>query len=352
MERQPKSQLILALLLCCLLPGLAFAHQTYERLVVFGDSLSDPGNAYYLLGSALTPPYETLNALLIPDAPYAVGGNRFSNGKTWIEQLARSLGLKAYAKAAFMNGTRDHRRGANYAVGAARARDNGVDINLITQVNTYLAQIQRPSREDSLYVVEFGSNDVRDAITALVLDPSGGASGEILTAALTAISDNVLTLYLSGAREFLLVSAADLSLTPAIRKLDLISPGTAMAAAIISTQYNLGLTALAKQLETQLPGIVINHFDIHGGLHEVIGNPDKYQLTNVTDACIMPLIAPYSCSETDNYFFWDGIHPTRSGHAIFSMFAHQVLFPEGLPEKDRRGRHCRGEGADKKACRH
>jgi phospholipase/lecithinase/hemolysin len=55
----------------CLLPAVVTASSDYDRLVVFGDSLSDPGNAYVLTGMALKPPYTAL----IPDYPYARGGH-------------------------------------------------------------------------------------------------------------------------------------------------------------------------------------------------------------------------------------------------------------------------------------
>src|SRR6266704_4453450 len=55
-----------------------------QRFVVFGDSLSDPGNAFVLLRDVEVPPFDGL----IPDAPYARGGMHFSNGATWVEQLA------------------------------------------------------------------------------------------------------------------------------------------------------------------------------------------------------------------------------------------------------------------------
>ncbi|TMH76319.1 MAG: GDSL family lipase, partial [Betaproteobacteria bacterium] len=47
-------------------PALAGAP---HRFVVFGDSLSDPGNALVLLRDVEIPPFDSL----IPDAPYARG---------------------------------------------------------------------------------------------------------------------------------------------------------------------------------------------------------------------------------------------------------------------------------------
>ena len=72
-------------------------HRPFDGIVVFGDSLSDPGNAFALTGENLTPPSYGMSGLelltLVPDAPYAKGGNHFSNGPTWIEDLGRSIGL-------------------------------------------------------------------------------------------------------------------------------------------------------------------------------------------------------------------------------------------------------------------
>src|SRR5687767_11923799 len=87
------------------------------RVVVFGTSLSDPGNAFALRGGTNTPPDYELDPLLVPSAPYARGGHHFSNGATWIEQFARSRGLASSVGPAFLG---SDSTATNYAVGAAR----------------------------------------------------------------------------------------------------------------------------------------------------------------------------------------------------------------------------------------
>ena len=64
------------------------AQRAYDGVMVFGTSLSDPGNAFVLWGEASTPPDYQLDPLLIPSAPYAKGGHHFTDGRTWVEQLA------------------------------------------------------------------------------------------------------------------------------------------------------------------------------------------------------------------------------------------------------------------------
>src|SRR5205814_3975919 len=116
----------IALLL--LAPAGAEAQSRFSGIVVFGTSLSDSGNAFALVGDASTPPDFALSPLLIPSAPYAKGGHHFSNGATWVEQLARSAGLSASVRPALLDPA-----ATNYAVGAARAYNDGVNFNLTRQ---------------------------------------------------------------------------------------------------------------------------------------------------------------------------------------------------------------------------
>jgi len=146
------------------MPHLAASERRpYSGIVVFGTSLSDSGNAFALRGGANTPPDYLVDPLLIPSAPYARGGHHFSNGATWIEQFARSLGLAGSVRPAFASSSP---RATNYAVGAARAYDDGINVNLADQVNTFLADVDGVAPSDALYVIEMGSNDIRDAIVA------------------------------------------------------------------------------------------------------------------------------------------------------------------------------------------
>ena len=100
-----------ALALVC--ASLAQAQGCQNKLVVFGDSLTDPGNFYAATGTTSKAPYS-----LIPNAPYAIGGHHFSNGRTWAEQLAESISSPASGLPALANPGQF----TNYAVGGARAR--------------------------------------------------------------------------------------------------------------------------------------------------------------------------------------------------------------------------------------
>ena len=302
-----------------LAPVLARAQVTFDRIAVFGTSLSDPGNAYALTGWLSRPPYDTLDSLLVPDAPYARGGHHFSNGATWVEQFARSVGLAGSTRPAFL--TTDG-LATNYAVGGARAREDGINMNLSAQIDAFLADFP-DAPTDALYVVEMGSNDIRDA---LLVDPySDPGPNAVLQEALTAIATAMLDLYDAGARKFLVLNGPDISLTPAVQKLDTLMPGAGLYAQLLSYTFNAGLENLLLSLEMTLPGIDIRRLDMYDNIQTYAANPASYGLTDVTDACVTPDVAPFACRNPDEYLFWDGVHPTRAVHAIFAREAARVL---------------------------
>src|SRR5215831_1456576 len=80
------------LLACALGAAGAASAQPPAGLVVFGDSLSDPGNAFALVGGTNTPPDYSQDFFLVPDQPYARGGHHFTNGPTWIRSEERRVG--------------------------------------------------------------------------------------------------------------------------------------------------------------------------------------------------------------------------------------------------------------------
>ncbi len=330
MTPRTRSKVIILLLVGCLTPTWVSADVDLRRMVVFGDSMSDPGNGFALTGQLTLPPYDDLSEanFLIPDRPYQRGGGRLSNGRTWIEQLATSLGLARDVRPAFRI-----RNALNFAVGGARARDrdpNETQFDLPEQVNVFLGSFGSSDFfDETLFVIAVGGNDIRDTI--LTQDPA------ILTDAINAIAASINQLYqLAGARKFLVVNGTDLGKTPALRILDnslslppsSLPPGSVIAAATqVSALFNVFLQGALANLQITLsdPDLHIIQLDIFQALNNVVDNPESFGLTNAEDACIMPGIPPFQCQKAKNYFFWDGVHPTKAGHAILADQARTLL---------------------------
>lgn len=329
-------------------PGWAAAddghgsRRPFERIVVFGDSLSDPGNAFALNGGrTVSPPDYGMTGVaangvpevvtLIPDAPYV--SRRFSNGPTWIELLAGSIGLGSSVRPAVAGALfgADDGRASNYAVGGSTAADltasGGGQFHLTAQVELFLSDVRGRAPGDALYVIAIGGNDVRAALAA---------GPGVLSLALNSLGQNVQKLYGAGARRFLVWNAPDLGRTPALQRLDAaicpvrgcISTGATAA----SAGYNAGLGQVLQGLGA-LPGIAIVPFDTFGSLAAIQANPARFGLRDAATACIQPNVpafgfpssSPFRCAQPDRHFFWDGIHPTRAGHAVIAFLVGRTL---------------------------
>jgi len=245
----------------------------FSKIVAFGDSLSDNGNAFALSGGTTPPP------------PYFNG--RFSNGPVWVETLAGNLGLSL----------EDH------AIGGSTT----ADINL---------QIAAAGAADpnALYTVWGGANDF------LALGPTDDPIAAIGTA-VTNLLTGIGALMTGGAQHFLVMSLPDLGLTPR----SLTSPEGGAGPTAISDIFN---NSLLFNLGATFPGADISFMNTFDLLRDVVGNPALFGLTNVTDACLVGLTP---CANPDEYAFWDDIHPTNALHNLLAGEAQLIVAPVPVP---------------------
>jgi phospholipase/lecithinase/hemolysin len=288
--------------------------QSSQHLVIFGDSLSDPGNFYVAFHLSTVAPYQW-----IPGAPYAIGAMHFSNGATWIEQLARRLKVPTDAASALQSPDLSR----NYAVGGARARAGAIGFpyfDLGTQVSLFAAAAHGQAAPDALYVIEIGGNDERDALADLSVGDVAGA-GAAIEEGVTSTANNIKALWSMGARRFLVITAPDLSLTPYVNSLGAPALG---AAGLIASLYNGGLNQAVDALRA-LPGVNIRELDSNAVIESAMAAPHG-ELENFVTPCLRfntPVHAV--CEEAEEHFFWDGIHPTTAGHALLAQAAWQLL---------------------------
>jgi phospholipase/lecithinase/hemolysin len=297
------------------LPIAALADSACSKLIVFGDSLSDSGNAFALTGQSSVPPYPNVDQFQVPDAPYAKGGLHFSNGETWVEGFAKTLGANRSAGPAFrMPGVF-----CNFAVGSARAGGTS-PIDLTGQVGIFVgSSVPGESLDNALAVIVIGGNDVRDAI----VDPANAVA--IIGNAINAVYNSILTLEGVGVKRFLVGNVPNLALTPAIRTLDTLVPGAAGLAMTLSIAFNQELAQALVALQNSDPDIKIAEFDIFATVGEVANNPASFGLTDTVDACVTPNVPPFTCQKPDTFAFWDGVHPTKVLHGILADAASGAL---------------------------
>lgn len=310
------------LALILVVPGWAAA-QAFDRIVVFGTSLSDPGNAFALRGGTSTPPDYGLDPFFIPDAPYTGGGgssHHFSNGPTWIEQFARPVGLTGSVRPAFKG---SNAKATNYAVGGARAHEDGINFNLSAQVEAFRRDFGGVAPSNALYVIEMGGNDIRDALVRILVSGDPHAGDVIIAGALGSIGATIQELFTRGARKFLVWNAPNIGLTPAIGSLGGLP---VFIAGQVTEGFNSQLeAAVLVPLGGALPGIEIVRLNVYQKLNDIVANPGAFDLTEVHAACVTPNVPPFDCKNADEYLFWDGIHPTNAAHGIIAQEAAHVL---------------------------
>jgi phospholipase/lecithinase/hemolysin len=328
MKKVLRSTLFVTLLLCLL--ALGASAQKIDRVVFFGDSLSDAGNHFIYTGVSAHQPF----SFEPPDFSYDIGGHHFSNGNTWAEQLATSLKTPNSGNPSL----RAPGVFTNYAVGRARARAGAPlfsEFDLTTQVNRFLSDFGGSVPDNTLVVIWIGANDVDDAINALFVDQSGQTSAGIIQAAVTSVVTNVNVLYGAGARMFLVANVPDFGATPYVRYLgSAISPVIPQYATALTIGYD---TALAQYGAAQFllppdaghPLQFVRVFDVNALFGQILNTPEFFGISNAADRCTTAgTFGNAICSTPNRYLFWDGIHPTTTTHSVIAAAALQQLPPQ------------------------
>lgn len=251
---------------------------TFRQLVVYGDSLSDLGNAYTATGGTVP--------------PYPQGGGRFSNGPIWIEYLAARLGI-----------TTD--RSTNFAVGGATT---GTDNTIAPFLGGVQNQVTNNSISDpngnALYVVWAGANDYL----------GGGITDPAIT--IGNLSFAINTLIGRGAKNILVPNLGNLGELPSTND-DLM---TSAGLNFLTQDHNTKLAASLSDLSVLFPSVKLSLLDVNSLFNDIVADPVSAGFTNVTDGCLL-----VGCTNPDKYLFWDTIHVTTAGHKLIGDLAFETL---------------------------
>jgi phospholipase/lecithinase/hemolysin len=242
--------------LSLMISSTGHAAPMFDRLVVFGDSLSDSGNA-----------------------------GRFSNGPVWVEQLANRLGVALKPSRA---------GGFNFAVGGARLDPRAGMNSLRAQVDLYLSTPRSSDR--ALHIVYGGGNDLLAAV-----DFTHGASS--VEAAVASLKSIVADLVNEGATDVLVPNLPDIGITPEVRAR---GARAIEQAGRLTSLFNSALDRSLGSLAA-IPGLRLYRLDVREMAERARAGPTAFGFADISNPCIkLP-----SC---EGYLFWDGIHPTTLAH--------------------------------------
>lgn len=282
-----------------------------DELYVFGDSLSDVGQVFQVSGG-----------MYPPDPPYFQG--RYSNGRVWIEYLADRLQIPQsrihhFAYGGATTGVLHDRVGtatdsASLVPTVLDQVQMAIESNQDVRANEQLppSQSGQVLRSNSLYVLWAGANDYLQ----------GSSTPEN---AVNYLTEAMHTLVEMGARRFLVANLPDLGQLPATRQ--------AINSERLSDLSQTHNQILERSLTSfQLDSAVdIALLDVQRLYEEVITDPEAFDFTNATNACLMG--TQQACDTPDRFLFWDGIHPTTAAHRRLEAAAFRVLqetFPQIL----------------------
>lgn len=285
-----------SIVLLLLLPMLAHALEI-NKLIMFGDSLSDDGNL-----AVINP--ETFP----PGSPYYEG--RFSNGPVWGENVAAMLNFKRDPHHVIYD-CATRAQFSDCAYGGAMVAP-WVPISVSAQVASYIAQTTDDKEVDKhLFVVWGGAIDY-----LMGLDNVEKQTNRTLGF----IFENVKALIHVGARNIMLPNLPDIGVSPAARNN---GPIYAKRMSELSRIHNEKLSRLIDLLKISYPEVKFMTFDVYGTVNDMIKNPAKYHLTNVQDACLSD--DGVVCKNPDEYLFFDHLHPTKQVHQIFAKLVYDDL---------------------------
>ena len=287
-----------------------------NKIVVFGDSLSDNGNLY-----------EYMKHQLPISPPYFEG--RFTNGPVWIENVAKFY---------FPENTDAHL--LDYAFGGAgvsEVDDDGDEdeealFTLRREIDSYLLVHHDRADPQSLFAVWMGSNNyiaLPDNPTQAVLDVNIGIRHELERLAN------------KGAKHILVVTLPDLGRTPAAADFD----SEAMLTDI-THQHNVLLEKNVSELKNQYPDVQWLFFDVNIMFMNALNSPADYGFTNITDTCYEAAMGPASSTSIlkmaasvkaranpeacAGYLFFDPIHPTVTAHEFMAQECIALLQDAGV----------------------
>lgn len=342
-------------LICASLLALPLTANAFSQLYVFGDSLSDGGNA----------------------GRYTDDGDK---NPLYNEFIAKYYGLTL---------TPSNEEGQNFAIGGAvSVPEINPNANTQDQVKQYLAQNQGKADQKGLYIHWIGGNDLAASV-AFALTEGSEAAEQLLLQSTHAAVNQVDDLIKAGANTIVVPTVPNIALTPAFVETIITTVSGALgipeqqALAAASAVLNDGpilneadrqariqaaieaaaavgggfvgglaeafmklaqkelsaegarLTELFNSTQDQLlaqTGGNIVRVDVNALFQEVMKDPLRYGFNNIGGTPCPPGVTANECFSTSpgfndelSFLFSDGFHPGSTTHAILSQYMLSVL---------------------------
>ncbi|RCV04432.1 hypothetical protein SETIT_1G001200v2 [Setaria italica] len=320
-------------------------HQA-AALIVFGDSIVDPGNnnGINTIIKADFPPYgdDFLN--------HRPTG-RFCNGRIPTDFIASRLGLKDYLPPYLSPqplDTHDLITGVSFASGGT-----GFDpltpklasvISLpdqLTMFHEYLGKVRAAAGDDKaseilsrgVFAICAGSDDIANTyFTMRARSEYDHASYANLL--VQHASSFVEDLIRAGGRRVAFIGIPPIGCVPSQRTMSGgLERGCSQGHNEVAVAYNAGMVRELAALRAKYPGTLLVFMDIYGFLYDMMMHPRSYGFKQSTKGCcgtgllevsvLCNRVTSAVCDPVGDYLFWDSYHPTEKAYKILADFVYE-----------------------------
>ncbi len=340
-----------------------------DRLIIFGDSLSDQGNLRNWL------------RVFPPENEYFAG--RFTNGPIWLDRFQQLTGMAVQNWAVGGSMAKPHEdpefKKHNFKEGTYLSASLAISGTVQKEIQRYIKNSLKNKRtinsSSSLYLIWIGGNDYltwmgsSKDVDIFMDQPEHPRAGShtIIEGVTESIIDNLKALYAAGAREFLLVNLPNMGILPRIldnetyhmhqnegvnkRLFDLSSKLKK-----ISVLHNRILEQKLKNFAAEHQMVKLHRLDAFHGLENglnllrqnEISEDDHFgfdvdfvksihygkRKTFIDRACLTGGVfgakVGETCTEPNRKKFWDNVHPSSWTHCIMAINFHKNLTKDKL----------------------
>lgn len=350
--------------------------KSIDKLVVFGDSLSDQGNLKRFIKIFPTEPYfagrfsdywiwvdyfKKMNGLAVQN--WAIGGSLSDDNRiplTGLETFAERVRLKVRTMASGSVRSEISRYRKNSLLGGQILDGDSTFFVLWAGGNDYIYLLEKPDDADTFLDTPYDSRVGQNVMMARVIN-------NVMT--------HAQTLYTLGARHFLIANMPDLGKTPSIlenvayhrstneplnQRIFLLSAKMSE----LTRLHNIRLGIAVENFKKQHPDATASLVDVALGSEQAVKSVNiedgvSYfdydfdtqfcQPVTFGDQTIMIHRSCYGvrglipdesqvCEQPHRALFWDGVHPSSYAHCLIAAFFHQsaarlgALNPSSLNE--------------------
>lgn len=306
------------------LVGVEKEFLTWNRLYVFGDSLSDTGNVFNLTEGQF------------PSFPYVSG--RFSDGDLWVDYLTEELDLESQPFTSINNNLKSNDSfGLNFAIAGATSGDKNVGIiplGLEQQIDNFKLQKNKYSNDD-LFALWIGANDYfsfieDDLTTPKEIETNFPDRKELTNTVINIVNINIdnaiQELIEAGGSNIIIFNLPSLDKTPLAQNLTKKDRSILQE---LTSNHNKYLSDFIEETKIQYPNINIVDINVFQLFEEITNKPQKFEFDVTDNYTGIDLYTENNSSaatgSSEEYLFFDSVHLTTTAQSLVADLVIEEL---------------------------